>query len=268
MIRPPAVAGQFYSASTEQLGRDVSRYLDLSVTDGPAIACVCPHAGLMYSGHVAGAVFAELAVPGRVILLGPNHWGEGPPISLFADGAWEIPGATIPVDRTLAAALLARCPAVAADPQAHRFEHCLEVQLPFLRRRRPDVRIVPVLLATADRTTCRNLGLALAAVVREAGAEPPLLLASSDLNHYEPDEPTRAKDRLAIEAILALDPDRLADVCRAHEVSMCGLAPTMTVLHAARALGAGGARLVRYATSADAGGDRRRVVGYAGILIA
>lgn len=267
MIRPPAVAGQFYSASAEQLDRDVARYLDLAVTPGPAIAVLCPHAGLMYSGHVAGAVLAEVVVPRRVILVGPNHWGDGPAVSLFDDGAWEIPGATVPVDRDLAAALRSRCPAIEADTTAHRYEHSLEVQLPLLRRRQRDLRILPILLATRDRNTCRELGLALADLVRGAGAEPPLLLASSDLNHYEPDEPTRAKDRLAVEAILALDPDRLASVVRAHDISMCGLAPAMAVLHAARALGAGGARLVRYATSADAGGERSRVVGYAGILI-
>lgn len=268
MIREPAVAGQFYSASSEALERDVARYLDLPGSPLPAIAVVSPHAGLMYSGHVAGAVLARVAVPSTVILVGPNHTGLGPPASLFAAGTWRIPGGDIPVDSALAGEILARWPTAVADTEAHRLEHCLEVQLPFLRHLRPDLRIVPIVLGTADPETCRDLGQCLAAVVHAGGPERPLLLASTDLNHYEPDQVTREKDRLAIDAILALDPDRLAVTVRAHGITLCGVGPTAAVLHAARALGAGGATLVRYATSGDAGGDRDHVVGYAGISIA
>ncbi len=270
MIREPAVAGQFYSASPDVLERDVARYLapaDLPPAPRPAIAVVSPHAGLMYSGHVAGAVLAQTAVPRAVILLGPNHTGLGPPISVYAEGAWRMPGGDLPVDGGLASAVLAHCPDAVADTTAHRYEHSLEVQLPFLRRRRPDVRIVPIVLGTTDPEACRDLGRCLAAVVRAARAERPLLLASTDLNHYEPDGVTRQKDRLAIDAILALDPDRLVSTVRAHGITMCGVGPTTAVLHAARALGATDATLVRYATSADAGGDDARVVGYAGLLL-
>ncbi len=272
MVRQPAVAGPFYSASPEALKATVAQYLGPASPTQPVRALVSPHAGLMYSGHVAGAVFARATIPRTVILVGPNHTGLGPPVSVYPDGSWQIPGGEVPIDRQLVEQILARCPQAEADLSAHRLEHCLEVQLPFLRYVRADLRIVPIVLATTNPDICRELGDRLAEIIQDRAAEQasmakPLLLASTDMNHYESDQVTREKDHYAIAAIERLDAEELMTAVRTHRISMCGLAPTATVLHAARALGATRASLIRYATSGETSGDYDRVVGYAGFTI-
>jgi hypothetical protein len=279
MIRPPAVAGTFYSASPEILREEVARYCVTDVPPAAAIAVVSPHAGLKYSGRVAGAVFARVAPPETVILIGPNHTGIGPAISVYPEGTWLMPWGEVPVDQGLVLDLLDRFPGAQADASAHRFEHCLEVQLPFLQHiqtgrkttedARP-LRIVPVVMSTTGRELCLELGRCLADLIQQhtvTGRDPPLLIASTDMNHYESDEVTRRKDAFAVEAIRHLDPQGLEDAVRTHEITMCGLGPTMSVLHAARLLGRSAASLVGYATSADVSGDCRRVVGYAGFIL-
>jgi AmmeMemoRadiSam system protein B len=215
---------------------------------------------------VAGATYAEVVVPRVAVLLGPSHTGLGAPGALMADGAWRYPGGGVPIAGDLARALAAATDLLEEDGRAHAREHALEVQLPFLHRRRPDLQIVPVALGRTDPAFCRAVGEALGRVV--AGwPEPVLLVDSTDLNHYESQAVSHRKDRLAIDAILALDPDGLWRTVRAHHVSMCGLAPTQVLLWAAAALGVRAARLVRYATSGDVSGDLDRVVGYAGLVL-
>ena len=270
MLRPPAVAGLFYSGSAQALEDEVVRCLDRSCRSVPVIAAISPHAGLMYSGPVAGAVYSRIALPETVILVGPNHTGIGPAVSVYPEGAWQMPDGAVPVDQSLAQEILARCPHAEADTSAHQREHCLEVQLPFLRHRRRSIRIVPLVLGVRDPALCRSIGESLTAILaqyRDAAGERPLLLASTDMNHYESDAVTREKDRHAITAIEHLDPEGLDAAVTSRHISMCGIAPTLAVLHAARSLGATGATLVRYATSGDRGGDRARVVGYAGFTI-
>ena len=270
MLRPPAVAGLFYSASARDLADEVAGCLDGSVQAGPAVAAISPHAGLMYSGPVAGSVYSRLTLPGTVILVGPNHTGIGPPVSVYPEGAWQMPDGAVSIDRELARRVLDECPQAEADTSAHQREHCLEVQLPFLHRLRPGVRIVPIVLGIRDPGRCRAVGACLAAIVTSsAGVDGgrPLLIASTDMNHYESDAVTRDKDRYAIAAIERLDPDKLDSAVTTYDISMCGIAPTLAVLHAARDLKATRATLVSYATSADRGGDRNRVVGYAGFTI-
>jgi hypothetical protein len=267
MLRKPTVAGQFYSASPAQLTAEVAAHLQSDVPRVQAVAAISPHAGLMYSGHVAGAVYSRLVLPDTVVLVGPNHTGEGPPVSVYPDGAWEIPGGTLSVDRVLAGELLARCAAAEPDVSAHQWEHCLEVQLPFLRYLKPETNILPIVIGTSDRIVCRELGRHLAELVRSSTSRRLLLLASTDMNHYESDAVTRVKDRHALTAIERIDPDGLATAVTAHHISMCGFAPTLAVLHAVRLLGASEASLIRYATSGDVSGDRTRVVGYAGFII-
>lgn len=273
MIRQPAVAGQFYSASPEALAADVARYLDPTATKHPAVALVSPHAGLMYSGHVAGAVYARVSLPSTAILIGPNHRGLGPSLSIYPSGAWLIPGGSVPVDDELVAAILTEFPQTEADTSAHLYEHCLEVQLPFLHRLRPDIRIVPIVLGHVPEAVYEEFGLCLARIIKsraaqQAGEARPLLIASTDLTHYESDPIVRAKDQHAIEAIQRLDPSGLGTAVREHRITMCGFGATLAILHAARALGAGGGSLVRYATSGDITGDREQVVGYAGLTLA
>lgn len=231
-----------------------------------AIACVVPHAGYMYSGHVAGAVYSALEVPARCILLGPRHYPRGEPLAILSEGSWQTPLGEAKIDSALAAELAHLDPRLREDSVAHESEHSLEVQIPFLQRLVPKFQFVPVVLGTDRFAALEELGRAVAQVVR-ARAEHVLVIASTDMNHYESDAITRVKDGRAIARILALDPRGLFDTVRNEGISMCGYAATVATLVAARELGAKEAKLVRYATSGDINGDRDQVVGYAGMII-
>ena len=265
-IRQPAVAGRFYPQNPETLTADLESYLSSTADAAPATGCVVPHAGYMYSGHVAGAVFARIAVPRRSILLCPNHTGMGQPLSIMSEGAWQTPLGAAAIDSELAETLKQRLPLLREDSAAHRAEHAAEVELPFLQIRRPHFTFVPIALGTAHFEPLEALGHAVAEVVR-AQSEPVLVIASSDMNHYENDQVTRIKDHKAIEPILRLDARGLYDTVMNEEISMCGFGPTVAMITAARDLGATSAELVRYATSGDVSGDRDMVVGYAGIIV-
>ena len=220
----------------------------------------------MYSGHVAGAVFARVEVPKRCIVLCPNHTGLGHALAIMSEGAWQTPLGDIPIGAKLAAALKRRLPALQEDSAALRAEHAAEVELPFLRLRQPDLSFVPIALGTRQFDILEELGKALADVI-SAQEDSVLIVASSDMNHYESDAVTRAKDHRAIERILSLDPRGLFDVVTQQNISMCGFGPAVAMLTAVRQLGAKSAELVKYATSGDISGDRNMVVGYAGIVV-
>lgn len=269
-IRRPAVAGRFYPARAEVLSRDLDSYLakaeDAAGVVEHAVGCVVPHAGYMYSGHVAGAVYRRLPPRRSYIILCPNHFGRGAPLAMMSDGAWLTPLGEAAVDPGLARALRKACPLVSEDAAAHAEEHSLEVQLPFLQRQVGTFSFLPVSIGVGGYAALESLGRGVAQTV--AGqAEPPLIIASSDMNHYEPDGVTRVKDRKAIDRILALDPRGLYDVLRLEDISMCGYGPAIAMLTAAKELGGSQAELVKYATSADAGADKSAVVGYAGIIV-
>lgn len=266
VVRHPAVAGRFYPKDARKLRADLNSYLSPGAVPAPALGCVVPHAGYMYSGHVAGAVYAQLEVPARCIVLCPNHTGMGTPLSIMSEGVWETPLGDAPVDAELAAALLNRFPLLNEDASAHLSEHAIEVQLPFLQARRSDVRFVPIAIGTRQYEVLAGLGEAIGEVLSGAG-ERILVLASSDMNHYESDPVTRSKDQKAIERILALDPPGLYEVVTKEEISMCGYGPAVAMLTAAKRLGARSAELIKYATSGDISGDRETVVGYAGIIV-
>ncbi len=266
MIRHPAVSGQFYPAAPRDLDRAVRRFTRDDAEKVRARAVVVPHAGYIYSGGVAGEVFSSIALPDRHIIFCPNHTGLGADAAIMTRGAWRMPWGDVPVDEELAGRLLAASPLLADDPSAHRAEHSLEVQLPFIRRFRETFRIVPVALGRLSLDQCRALGAATAAVLRD-DPSPPLLVASSDMTHYEPDTVARRKDQRAIARILALDPEGLYKTVRSERITMCGVIPATVALFAAVALGATSARLVKYATSGDTSGDYEQVVGYAGLAI-
>jgi AmmeMemoRadiSam system protein B len=280
MVRLPAVAGQFYSASVDALRADIQRFMG-EPDPGPAVAAIAPHAGLVYSGYVAGAVYGRLVPPPTVILIGPNHTGLGPPISVYPEGTWVVPGGEMVIDSVLTNELLTSFPSAQSDAAAHTFEHCLEMQLPFLlhgydfgaarfQGKNCVPKILAIVLGTTDLELCRAFGGALARLIADGAVAPdsrPLLIASTDMNHYESDDITRKKDALAIDAIERLDPDHLHAAAHAHGISMCGLGPTIAVLAAARQLRATRASLIRYATSGEVSGEHERVVGYAGFLI-
>jgi hypothetical protein len=272
IVRQPAVAGRFYPRGPEELRHEVRDYLvpSSSGTRAPAplptIGCIVPHAGYMYSGHVAGAVFSQLVVPRRCIVLCPNHTGMGCSLAINSEGSWQTPLGEVPIDAKLSAAMMQRFPALQEDSAAHRAEHAIEVELPFLQVCQPALTFVPIALGTIQLEILEQLGIALANVIA-AENDPILIVASGDMNHYESDAVTRAKDHRAIERILRLDPRGLHEVVTQQNISMCGLGPAVTMLTAARALGAKSAELRKYATSGDVSGDREMVVGYAGVVV-
>jgi MEMO1 family protein len=266
MVREPVVAGKFYPANPKVLRADVNSYLSPPRQRVPAIGCIAPHAGYMYSGQVAGAVFSAIEIPTRCIILCPNHTGRGHPLSIMTEGKWRTPLGEIAIDAELAAGLLRSYPALTEDSAAHQLEHAIEVELPFLQTVRPEVKIVPIAVGTGRLMLLDQLGQALAAVVRSR-AEPVLIIASSDMNHYEDDDSTRIKDHKAIKKILALDPQGLYDTVMTESISMCGFGPAVAMLTAAKLLGAKKAELVQYATSGDVSGEKDMVVGYAGIVV-
>jgi MEMO1 family protein len=268
MIRFPAVAGRFYPDDPASLCAAVDSFLANGGQEEKirARACLVPHAGYVYSGHVAGEVYRRIEIPSRVILIGPRHFPRGAPLAILSDGAWQTPLGMAPIDPLLAEKIVRAFPLLRDDAVAHSTEHSLEVQLPFLQRLAPSFAFVPIVIGPAQWEPLEALGQALAGVIA-AEREPVLLIASSDMNHYESDAVTRVKDRKAIHQILALDPRKLFDTVRDENISMCGYAAAVAVLVAARELGATQAELVRYATSGEVNGDLREVVGYAGVVI-
>ena len=228
------------------------------------IGAVVPHAGLMYSGHVAAAFYGLAELPKRYIILCPNHTGIGHYAAINREGDWRTPLGSVTVDTPLADALLAKTRILGDDWKAHAREHSLEVQLPFLQQLVGDFTFVPICLAAPNYAFCAEIGSAIADVAEH---EPIGVVASSNLNHYENQESTLRKDQRAIDQVLALDPESLWRVVDEEDISMCGFIPTTTMLIAARKLGATNARLIKHATSGDINGDYSHVVGYAAILI-
>lgn len=265
-VRMPAVAGQFYPGSADTLLRAVRSYTNVSGEKLTALGCVAPHAGYMYSGQVAGAVYGRLALPKRFIILCPNHTGFGAPLAIMSRGSWLTPLGEVAIDEAMADSLKLEMPELTEDIESQRREHALEVQLPFLQALAKDFQFVPITVGTGNFETLVELGEAMARVIARQ-TEPLLIVASSDMNHYESDAATRVKDRKAIDRVLALDPAGLyATVIKEH-ITMCGYGPTVAMLTAAKRQGAKSAELIRYATSGDVSGDRDAVVGYAGIAI-
>jgi AmmeMemoRadiSam system protein B len=200
-----------------------------------------------------------------VIILCPNHTGRGAPAALDPSDSWQTPLGPVPLDHALARRLLDLAPGIEEDASAHRREHSLEVQLPFLQVLRPDVRFVPICLGSPDLELCRQVGEAVGQVL--SGDQPPLVLASSDMNHYESRAVGRRKDDMALERIEALDPEGLFATVISHSISMCGFLPATTLLFAARSAGATRARVVARRDSGDETGDTSSVVGYAGVIL-
>jgi AmmeMemoRadiSam system protein B len=268
MIRLPAVAGRFYPDEPGRLRVAVDSFLAHSGEEKKisARACLVPHAGYVYSGHVAAEVYRRIEIPARVILLGPRHFPRGAPLAILSDGAWQTPLGLAPIDHLLAEKIVRAFPLLREDALAHSAEHSLEVQLPFLQRLAPSFAFVPIVIGLAQWEPLEALGHALAGVIA-AEREPVFLIASSDMNHYEGDAVTRVKDRKAIDQILALEARKLFDTVRDEKISMCGYAAAVAAVIAARELGAAQAELVRYATSGEVNGDMQEVVGYAGIVM-
>jgi AmmeMemoRadiSam system protein B len=264
--RSPAVAGQFYYGTAPKLTQQVEQYIDRGAKKEAVIGILSPHAGLVYSGSVAGAVYSAIDFPETFVLIGPNHTGLGAQISLMESGEWEIPTGVFQVDEKISYRIAMNVPIVTKDAHAHMFEHSLEVQLPFIAYFSKEVKIVPIAMLSASVEECRMLGEGIAKAVKDAGY-PVIIVASSDMSHYVPDEVAKKKDKKAIDMILSLSPEDLYEIVIKERISMCGYLPATVMLFAAKALGAQSARLVKYSTSAEVSGDYDHVVGYAGIVV-
>jgi AmmeMemoRadiSam system protein B len=267
VLRLPAVAGRFYPSDPDELAAVVREHSIVPSSTKPARvkACFVPHAGYLYSGHVAGAVLSRIVLPPKILILGVRHFPRGQPMAILSRGTWRTPLGEAPIDEALAQGLATACPLLREDSAAHATEHSLEVQLPFLQVLAPGFAFVPVALGTVRFEDVVAVGEAIGRVLA-ASREEILLLATSDLNHYEDDATTRIKDHKAIEKLLARDARGLYDTCRNEQISMCGLGPAVAMLTALRAIGAQRSELVRYATSGDVSGDKSAVVGYAGMI--
>lgn len=269
-VRPAALAGRFYPDDPEVLRQMVRGFLgsDAAVPTTPvdAWAVMAPHAGLVYSGGVAGQVLSAVEIPEVVVIMCPKHTRLGAHTSLLTSGHWALPGGGLSIDEALANHLMAALPDVVEDPLAHAQEHAIEVILPFLRELRPDVRFVPIAMGYRRFADCQRFGQALG----EALATWPqkvLLVSSSDMNHFADLPTTMHKDQLALDRLLALDPAGLFETCETHDISMCGVVPTTAILVALARHNIAQARLIAHTTSAAVSGDEERVVGYAGVTI-
>jgi AmmeMemoRadiSam system protein B len=267
-VRPAGVAGKFYPADAAELAALVERCLA-----GPPIApqawpaVMLPHAGLVYSGSIAGQTLRCVEIPSTVIVIGPKHTPHGVEWSVAPHDVWSIPGGTIDSDPELARKLVEAIPGLALDAAAHAQEHAIEVELPFLARLAPQAKVVGIALGAADFSHCLAFAAGLADVVRSL-PEPPLLVISSDMNHFASDAENRRLDEIALAAMETCEPRRLFETVRGQHISMCGLVPAVIVMETLRLLGhLQRTDRVAYATSADVSGDTRRVVGYAGMLI-
>jgi AmmeMemoRadiSam system protein B len=266
MQRQPAVSGQFYPGSMKQLKHDLSLLIPKLPSRRKVIGIIAPHAGYVYSGAIAGQLFASIDIPDTVLIIGPNHRGTGAAAALYPDGEWLTPLGPVPVN-SLLNALLEKCvPYIVPDYLAHQFEHSLEVQIPFIQFLRPDVSISAICLGHGDFDAVRQIGEGIAAAIKSFGKDV-LVVASSDMTHYESAVVANQKDTQALERVLALDPQGLLKVCRNGQITMCGVVPSAVMLVAAQELGATNVELIAYGTSGDVTGDNRQVVGYAAVSV-
>ncbi|NLL89805.1 MAG: AmmeMemoRadiSam system protein B, partial [Dehalococcoidales bacterium] len=266
MNREAAVSGMFYPGSPIELRKTIAEMVDEDAVKEDAIGLIMPHAGYVYSGSVAGATISRVNVKDTCIVMGPNHTGKGRPFSIMTNGIWKTPLGNVKIDSALAKRILANSKYLSEDYLAHISEHSIEVQLPFLQYFNQDVQIVPIILSHATGTVYREIGRAIAKAIEDSGKEA-LIIASSDMTHYEEHQAVIRKDNMAIEAILELDEGELLECIRNNNISMCGSGPAVSLISAARELGAGESELVMHRTSGDTSGDYDSVVGYAGIII-
>ena len=265
LVRKPHVAGSFYPAEPQALRDYLQKVIEPTAPTIQAKAVIIPHAGYLYSGRTAAEVIRRINIPKTAFLIGPNHWGVGEAFALFSCGSWENPLGKVPVDEEFASGLLESSHDIRVDTEAHFREHSLEVEIPFLQYRNPSVAVVPLLIGTLNWDNVADVAFSMEEFLRTRSDF--LIVCSTDMNHYENDKITREKDGYALEAIKALDEKTFRRAVVLHQISMCGCIPVYMTLILSKSMGAKRAELVDYRTSADASGDRDRVVGYAGFII-
>ena len=267
MNREAAYAGQFYPASPSQLRSMIKGMVDEKAEKEDVIGAVLPHAGYIYSGPVVGAVLSRIKFKDTFVIMCPNHTGLGKLFSLWAEGVWKTPLGQVDVDSELAERILAESRYLEKDTAAHMHEHAVEVQVPFLQYFKPDVKIVPIVLGQGSGNAYKEIGKAIARAIKALDRQA-VVIASSDMTHYETQESARSKDTRAIQAMVELNEDKLLKTVQQFDITMCGYAAAVSLIAAAKELGASRAELIKYQTSGDGTGDYSSVVGYAGITIA
>jgi MEMO1 family protein len=263
MVRTPAVAGMFYEADSASLIQHINKYAIQPAEKYKAMGVVSPHAGYVYSGDVAGAVFSSIEIPDLIIILGPNHTGLGEQISVMNKGAWRTPLGDVKINENVANEIIEKCKYAESDAAAHTREHSIEVQLPFLQVLKKSFTFVPICLAEPDLDNLKNLAKAIAETIKEKNA---LIVASSDLTHYEPAKQAKEKDMRVMNAIEALDPEKMITEVE-KGITMCGWMPVYTMLHACKLLGAKKGKIIKYMNSGETSGDFSSVVGYGGAVV-
>lgn len=276
MDRLPIVSGSFYPGIEEELVDSIKTYMGLSAgsaktaVDGTGnrniLGAMSPHAGYVYSGRVMGSVFSRIDVPDTVVVLAPNHTGRGSPFSVWPDGCWITPLGETSVDEELVDEILSSCELFEKDRAAHINEHSAEVILPFLQFNNPGVRIVVIVIMSDDFEDLRMIGRSIGSVLNATRPDA-LVVASSDMTHYESRQTAGRKDKSAIAEIVALREEGLYRVARELNVTMCGINPVISMMVCSKERAATKAELTMYETSGDVTGDYDRVVGYAGVII-
>ena len=265
-IRQPGAAGTFYPADAAELSSMVDKLLEGERKQEPWPAAMLPHAGLIYSGRIAANVLKRLKIPRTVIVIGPKHTPNGSEWAIAPHQTWSFPGGSLDSDFLLARQLSQAIPSLEMDSMAHQREHAIEVELPLLARLAPETRVVGIAIGVGDLDSCRRFAQGLADVLKER-EDRPLLLISSDMNHFAPDAENRRLDAIALDVLERLDPAEIYDTVTQNNISMCGLLPAVIVLETLKLMdGVKKAQRLDYATSADVSGDKSRVVGYAGML--
>jgi len=264
--RRPAVAGAFYPGEREKLREMLNEMIDRGAAKSKALGVISPHAGYIYSGRAAGIIFSRVEIPEDVLVLGPNHRGAGAEVAIESEGVWLTPLGEVKLNSELAGMIASGAGLVAEDENAHRHEHSLEVQVPFLQYLRPDFKLVPICISRLSYPECEELGKAIAAAIRQ-WAKPVLIVASSDMSHYLSAELAKNKDKLALDKVLELDPKGLYNTVLEKDISMCGFIPAAVMLVAAKELGARSAEMVDYRNSGEVSGDFSEVVAYAAVVV-
>jgi AmmeMemoRadiSam system protein B len=266
-VRPAAVAGMFYPSDAAEIQQTLAEMFPADVPPEPWPALLVPHAGWIYSGRIAAATFARVKIPEQVIVISPKHRAGGAAWAVAPHRVWALPSGEVRGDPELAQRLSACITGLELDAVAHRQEHAIEVQLPLIARLAPHARVVGITIGGGTFEALLQFGSQLAEVLSSMSPRP-LLVVSSDMNHYASESETRRQDRKALAALESLDPERLYQTVTQERISMCGMLPAVIVLEALRCLDTlHRCELVVYGTSAEASGDTDRCVGYAGVLL-
>lgn len=261
------VAGSFYPSSVDSLTKQIESFVDKNAVKSNVVACMLPHAGYMYSGRVAVETVSRINIPDKIVIIGPNHTGCGAAYSIQTEGIWQLPFGQIKIDSNLANCILNNSAYLERDSDAHRHEHSIEVEIPILQYFKKNFEIVPICILSEDVDALKEIGNTIVTAIKQVKLQGSvLIMASTDLTHYQPQQQASKKDKEAIEAIINLDVDKLNEKVKGLGITMCGCAPVSVMLTAAKALGAKRGELVRYETSGDVTGETDSVVGYAGVL--